>query len=82
MTTLLLSSGIALGVNYGIHTATSHAYNHFCVAQSIWDIPYSIVATASPMCSFFVSTIQMTQTNFATILTTTLTASLVSAMRT
>lgn len=77
MASFVVSTGVALGLNYGVHMLASHGYHHFCVAQSIWEIPYSIVATASPMCSFLVSAIQITQTNVATILTTTLTASLV-----
>lgn len=77
MASFIVSSVVALGLNYALHTGASLAHHHFCVAQSIWDIPYSIVATASPVCSVLVSTIQTTQSNFATILTTSITASIV-----
>jgi hypothetical protein len=81
MTSVLVASGITLGLNYGVHLASSIVYDKLCVPQSIWDIPYSMVATASPVCSFLVSTIQLTQTNYASVLSTTVAASLVNFLK-
>jgi len=75
------ASGAVLGMNYAANVGASWVYNQLCVPQSIWDIPQSIVATASPVCSFMISTIQLTQTNFATVLSTTVTAALIGLMR-
>jgi len=42
--------------------------------QSVIDLATSFVATASPVCSFLLSTMQVTQSNFAVVLTTSLAA--------
>lgn len=68
----LKTAGIALGLNYGVHLGSSVAYAKLCVPQSIWDLGRSIMTTASPMCSVLISTVQVTQTNYAAILTTTI----------
>lgn len=83
MATILIikAAGLTLAANYGVHTAAAMAYDYVCVPHSIWDIPYSIVATASPVCTFLVSTIHLTQTNFATVLSTTVAAALVGVLK-
>lgn len=81
MTSVLVASGITLGLNYGVHLAASITYDKLCVPQSIWDIPYSMVATASPVCSFLISAIQLTQTNYASVLSTTIAATLVNFLK-
>ena len=81
MTSVLVASGTTLALNYGVHLVSSYAHGQLCVPQSIWDIPYSMVATASPVCSFLVSTIQLTQSNYASVLSTTIAASLVSWLK-
>lgn len=83
MTTIVAmkAAAITMIANYGVHTGAALAYGEVCVAHSVWDIPYSIVATASPVCSFLVSVIQLTQTNFASVLSTTIAASLVGFLR-
>lgn len=81
MTSVLAASGITLGLNYGVHLGASILYDKLCVPQSIWDIPYSLVATASPVCSFLVSTIHLTQTNYASVLSTTIAATLVNFLK-
>jgi len=52
-----------------------------CVPQSFWDIPASLVATASPVCSFFLNMMQFTQNNYATLVTTTVAAVLASSLK-
>ncbi len=63
---------IAVSMNYGAHLGSSLAYNHFCVPHTVWDIPASIVTTASPVCSFLLTVMQTTQNNFAVGITTTI----------
>lgn len=67
-----------LAVNYGVHVGSSYAYGIFCVPQDVWDLARSFVTTASPVCSFLLNTMQVTQSNFAVVITTSL-VSLVAA---
>jgi hypothetical protein len=73
--------GLALAMNYGVHVSSSLAYGYLCVPQSVEDIVRSFVTTASPVCSFLLSTMQVTQGNFATIITTTLAAMAAGALK-
>lgn len=66
------TAALAVAMNYGVHVGASLAYSRFCVPQSVWDIAHSVVTTASPVCSFLLSTMQVTQNNFAVVITTTL----------
>jgi hypothetical protein len=81
MTTVVAAAGMTMVLNYAVHTAAALTYDRFCVAHSIWEVPYSLVSTASPVCSFLVSTIQVTQNNFATMLSTTIAATLVRFLK-
>lgn len=71
------TAAIAVAMNYGVHVGSSYMYSKLCLPQSVWDIASSFAATASPVCAFLLSTMQVTQSNFAVIITTTL-ASLAS----
>ena len=73
------TAAIAVAMNYGVHVGSSYAFTKLCVPQTVWDIAGSLVATASPVCSFLLSTMQVTQNNFAVVFTTTL-AALVSGV--
>ena len=75
------AAAMTMAANYGVHTVAAMAYDQLCVPHSFWDLPYTLVATASPVCSFLVSTIQLTQSNFATVLSTTIAASLVGFLK-
>lgn len=68
------AAALALAVNYGVHVGSSYAYMKFCVPQTVWDVAQSFVTTASPVCSFLLTTMQVTQSNFAVVITTTLAA--------
>ena len=57
-----------LGVSYGVHVLAATAHNALCIPHSVWDIVRSLVSTASPVCSALLSTMQVTQGNFGTIL--------------
>ena len=74
----LKAAGLALAVNYGVHVGSSLAYHQVCVPNvvSLYDIALSFVTTASPVCSFLLNTMQITQNNFAVAVTTGLAASL------
>lgn len=74
------AAGLALAMNYGVHVGSSIAFDTFCVPHSLWDLAQSVVSTASPVCGFFLSTMQVTQTNFAVAVTTTATALLAGAL--
>ena len=72
------TAGLALAMNYGVHVSSSLAYGYVCVPHSITDVLQSIVVTASPVCSTLLTIMQATQTNYATILTSTFTAGLLT----
>ena len=67
-------AGSTLLLNYGVQLGSSFAYSRLCMPQSVIDLATSFVATASPVCSFLLSTMQVTQSNFAVVLTTSLAA--------
>ena len=77
----LKAAAIAVTLNYGAHIGSSYAFNAFCVPQSLWDIPMSVVTTASPVCSFLLNAMQLTQNNFAVGITTTIAALAASALK-
>ena len=66
------AAALALAMNYGVHVGASYAYAKVCVPQSIWDVAQSFATAASPVCSFLLSTMQVTQNNFAVVITSTL----------
>lgn len=76
------ATGIALAMNYGVHVGSSIAFDTFCVPHSVWDLARSVVSTASPVCGFLLQTMQVTQTNFAVAVTTTLTALVAKSLMT
>ena len=78
----LKAAALAITFNYGAHVSSSYAFNAFCVPKSIWDIPLSVVTTASPVCSFLLNVMQLTQNNFAVGLTTTVAALVAGALKT
>jgi len=78
---VLKAAGFSMALNYGVHLASAHVYDKLCIPQTIWDIPQSIVATASPICIFLVSAMQATQNTFANVLTTTVSATVASLLR-
>ena len=73
------TAALAIAMNYGVHVGSSYAYGKLCVPQTVWDVARSFVTTASPVCAFLLSTMQVTQSNFAVVLTTTV-ASIVAGV--
>jgi len=71
---------LAVAANYGVHVGSSYVYSAVCVPQTVWDIARSIATTASPVCSLLLSTMQMTQSNFGVVITTSLAAVVASLL--
>lgn len=63
---------LALAMNYGVHMGSSFAYAKLCMPESVWGLLQSVVTTASPVCSFVLNTMQVTQNNYAAVIATTL----------
>lgn len=68
------TAATVLALNYGAHVGSAYAYGKFCVPQDVWDMARSFVTTASPVCTFLLNTMQVTQNNFAVVITTTIAA--------
>jgi hypothetical protein len=66
------TAALAIAMNYGVHVGSSYAYSTLCIPQTVWDVARSFATTASPVCSFLLNTMQVTQSNFAVVITTTL----------
>ena len=75
------AAAFAIATNYGVHVGASYAYAKLCVPQTVWDIAQSFATTASPVCSFLLSTMQVTQNNFAVVITSTLAAIAAGALK-
>lgn len=78
---LVKAAAIAIGLNYGTYVTASYAFGKFCVPESVWDIPASLLTAASPACSFLVSVIQTTQSNYAVAFVSTLTTVAMGVLR-
>ena len=72
---------LAVAGNYIVHDGASRIYDAFCVPHTISEIVYTLVSTSSPVCVVALGTMQMTQNNYGTLLTTTLASHLVSALK-
>lgn len=70
-----------VSVNYATHVVSSWGYHEFCVPHSVWDVMRSMVTTASPACSFLLTTMQATQTNYASLITSTLATTFVGLFK-
>jgi hypothetical protein len=75
------TAALAVAMNYGVHVGSSYAYSKLCVPQTVWDIAASLATTASPVCTFLLSTMQVTQSNFAVVITSTLASLAAGALK-
>ena len=73
---------LALALYYGVHMGSSFAYAKLCIPESVWGIVQSVVTTASPVCSFVLNTMQVTQSNYAAVIATTLVGAVSRALST
>ena len=78
---VIIKSVAAVAVNYAIHFASARVYDTFCVPHTVKEILYTLVTTSSPVCVVALGTMQMTQNNYGTLLTTTLASHLVHALK-
>ena len=79
---LVVGKGLlAVAGNYIVHYGASRMYDTFCVPHTLGEIIYTLVSTSSPVCVVALGTMQMTQNNYGTLLTTTLASHLVNALR-
>lgn len=72
---------LAVAGNYVVHFGASRIYDAFCVPHTIGEIVYTLVSTSSPVCVVALGTMQLTQNNYGTLLTTTLASHLVGALK-
>lgn len=72
---------LSLGLNYGVHYTSARLYDMMCVPHSITGFLTSLATTASPVCEFLLNTMMVTQSNYAVVLTATLTSALASAVK-
>lgn len=72
---------LVLAGNYGVHVGSAYTYSKVCVPQDMMDVARSFVTTASPVCSFLLNVMQMTQNNFAIVVTTTLASVTASVLK-
>ena len=75
------AAALVLGLNYGVHYASARLYDIYCVPHSLNEVVQSIVTTASPVCSFLLNTMTVTQNNYATAVTVTVASALTSALK-
>lgn len=78
---VIARSVLAVGVNYGVHFVSARFYDMFCVPHTLQEIAQTLVTTASPVCSTAIGVIQLTQANYASIITVTLAGSIVGLLR-
>jgi hypothetical protein len=72
---------LSLGLNYGVHYTSARLYDIMCVPHSVTELFTSLATTASPVCGFLLNTMMVTQSNYAVVLTATLTAALANAVK-
>lgn len=72
---------LSLGLNYGVHYTSARLYDTYCVPHNLSDILQSLATTASPVCTFLLNTMTVTQNNYAVVLTATLTSLLTGAIK-
>ena len=71
---------IAMVLNYSAHVSSSYIHTKICLPQEFWDIPLSLVTTASPACTLLLNTMQITQNNYANVVTSSLAIILSSSL--
>lgn len=82
MTSVVLKAALAsIGFNYVVHLSASWVYSKLCTPETVWDVPRSIVAAASPLCSLNLNLMMITRDNFSVVLLSTVTSAVVSTLR-
>jgi hypothetical protein len=78
---LVKTAGGILVANYMAHVGSSWAFHEFCVPKTWVEIAQSLVTTASPVCSFLLSVMTATQTNYAGVVSTSILSTVVGALK-
>jgi hypothetical protein len=65
---------LSLGLNYGVHYTSARLYDLICIPHSVTELFTSLATTASPVCSFLLNTMTVTQNNYAVVMASTVTA--------
>lgn len=78
---VILKGVVAVVTNYVVHYGAARVYDTFCVPHSLTEVVYTIVSTSSPVCVVALGTMQMTQNNYGTLLTTTLASHIIQALK-
>jgi hypothetical protein len=78
---LVKTVGSAIAVNYGVHVLAAWGYTELCVPSSFFDVLRSIVMTGSPACSFMLSTMQATENNLTVLISSTVLATMLGALK-
>jgi hypothetical protein len=72
---------VAVAANYVVHYGAARVYDTFCVPHDLSEVLKTLFTTSSPICVVSLGTMQMTQNNYGTLLTTTLASHLVQALK-
>jgi hypothetical protein len=64
---------LSLGLNYGVHYTSARLYDWMCIPHSVTELLTSLATTASPVCSFLLHTMTVTQSNYAVVMASTVT---------
>ena len=76
-----LKAIVAVAANYAVHYGSARVYEAFCVPHTFSELIYTLATTSSPVCVVALGTMQMTQNNYGTLLTTTLASQLLNALK-
>jgi hypothetical protein len=78
---VILRGIVAVAANYIVHYGAARVYDTFCVPHNLSEVVRTLFTTSSPICVVSLGTMQMTQNNYGTLLTTTLASHLVNALK-
>lgn len=78
---ILAKSLLGVGLNYIVHFGSARFYDAFCVPHSFVEIAQTLVTTASPVCATAINVVQLTQSNYASIITVSLAGGIVNLLR-
>ena len=78
---VILRGLVAVAANYVVHYGAARIYDTFCVPHNLSEVVRTLFTTSSPICVVSLGTMQMTQNNYGTLLTTTLASPLVQVLK-
>lgn len=81
MALVFKTTAISLVMNYAVHVGSSFGYHEFCIPHTLWEVAQSLISTASPVCTFLLNTMQATQSNYATMVMSTVATTIAAGLR-